>query len=83
MEAVCVLRESPCKHSALLIWRVDKDEDGASSNENLNKADGPHVHDMSTKGNPVFIHEQANPEACCKQHNLDMTRLSHAEFNSL
>lgn len=54
---VCVLRESPCKHSALLIWRLDKDEDGATSNENLNKADGPLRQDISTKGNPVFIHK--------------------------
>lgn len=56
MEAVCVLRELPCKHNALLICRVDKDEDGAESNENLNKADGPPMQDINVKGNPVFTH---------------------------
>lgn len=56
MEAVCVLRESPGKHGAPLIWRVDEDEDGAASNENLNKADGPPVQDISSQGKPVFTH---------------------------
>lgn len=63
----CVFSGSrPCKHNALLIWRVDKDEDGATRDETLNKADGPPVQDINTKGNPVFTHLQSSPE--------DMTR---------
>lgn len=54
MEAVCVLRELPCKHNALFIGRMDKDEDGGASDEELNKADGPPKQDISVKGIPVF-----------------------------
>lgn len=56
MEAVCVLWESPCKHNTLLIWRVDKDDDRATSNENLNKADGPPMQDVTIKRNPEYLH---------------------------
>lgn len=84
MEAVCVLRELPCKHNALLIWRVDKDEDGATSNENLNKADGPPVQNINTKGIPKFLYtNRTTLKARCQQNNLDTTRLSHAVFNNL
>lgn len=54
MEAVCVLGESPCKHNALFVGRMDKDEDGGVSDEELNKADGPPMQDISVKGIPVF-----------------------------
>lgn len=54
MEAVCVLRELPCKHNTLFIVRMDKDEDGGASDEELNKADGPPMQDISVKGIPVF-----------------------------
>lgn len=56
MRALCVLWELPCKHNAVLIWRVDKNKDRAASNENLNKADGPPMQDISIEGNPVFTH---------------------------